>query len=435
MNISDIKSPVTERGQRAEPDKALRAKLQEQGLQQAARFQETQVSLSSASTNAQIGVKVLSAAFGQTLVIGQDKIGSEPSQKANESLFDFEEIAKNVLNFVGGVLKSAKSSGVDDEQLLSMFEQATSGVAKGIEDARKQLAGFMTDDIDQGIKQSEALIGAGIEQLRAEIFGTDEQDPRAVDSAAIAVGYNSERAGELHITTKEGDRVKITFANLQGLRYEETQNNSRLANDKTPDDKHDSENVDDNTNSVADEQPSSATVSSLNIFQSNGLSLEVEGELDEDELTALASLVGDIKSVAESFFQKDLEGAFQKALEIGFDENELSGYAFQLSQKEQLQVVKTYSEVAQFGDSDPQLSNSSRALLAPVGEYMADLMSVLESANSALMNKQQFDGILRELLDKSVEHDAKSADEAHQRFSQFNEKLLQPHPNRQGFAG
>lgn len=435
MNISDIKSPVTEQGQRAESDKALRAKLQEQGLQQAARLQETQVSLSSASTNAQIGVRVLSVSFGQTLVIGQDKIGSEPAQKVKESVFDFEEIAKNVLNFVGGVIKSAKSSGADDEQLLSMFEQATSGVAKGIEDARKQLAGFMTDDIDQGIKQSEELIGSGIEQLRAELFGTDENDLRAADSAAVAMGYNSEKAGELHISTKDGDRVKITFANLQGWRYEETQNNSRLANDKTPDGKDESDSADDNINRAIGESSSPETVRSLNVFQSNGLSLQVEGELDDDELTALASLVGDIKGVAESFFQKDVEEAFKKALEIGFDENELAGYALQLTQKEQLQVVKTYSEVSQFGDSDTQLSNSSRASLAPVGEYMADLMSMLESANSALLNKQQLDGILSELFDKSVKHDAESAVEAHQRFSQFNEKLLLAHPNRQGFGG
>ena len=64
-----------------------------------------------------------------------------------KGLFDFEEVARNVLNFVGGAIKNAQGKGADDEALLSLFEQATSGVLKGIDLAKKDLAGISNEEI------------------------------------------------------------------------------------------------------------------------------------------------------------------------------------------------------------------------------------------------------------------------------------------------
>lgn len=435
MNVGDVKSSVPSKAQQTNPNQELKAKLQEQGLQQAARFQETRVSLSVESSNAQVGMRVLSASFGQTISIGQGKFHFEPPAKEKNSLFDFEEVAKNVLNFVGGAIKSAKANGADDEELNGMFEKATSGVMKGIEMARKDLAGFMNGEIDHGINESQRLIQSGIDELRAEIFGTEDSETQTVRMAETQIDYQRENSGQFEITTNDGDKVTISFANAQGFQY----NQSLLEALAIPKQNYNSpkDSEEDSETEDAEDGEGSASLTqrseSLNIFERNGLSIQVDGELDEGELEALANLVGDIKGVADSFFQKDIEGAFNKALELGFDESELSGYALQLTQTEQIQVVQTYAEVSQYADNDSGNLNSPRALLKPIGDYMGDVMSMLDSVNRHLSEKSQFDGMLAELFDKSVNHGFDNASDAQEKFGEFNQKLLRGMPNFEYF--
>ncbi|MGL5976109.1 MAG: DUF5610 domain-containing protein, partial [Aeromonas sobria] len=63
----------------------------------------------------------------------------EPEVITPETLFDFQSVADNVLQFVTGRLGAARADGKSDEDLTGMMEQARKGVDKGFGDARKQL--------------------------------------------------------------------------------------------------------------------------------------------------------------------------------------------------------------------------------------------------------------------------------------------------------
>ncbi|MFM9598225.1 DUF5610 domain-containing protein, partial [Streptomyces scabiei] len=56
-------------------------------------------------------------------------------EKKDKPLFDFEEIVKNVLDFVTGAVKKAQADGADDDKLKGMLSDARKGVQIGIDDA------------------------------------------------------------------------------------------------------------------------------------------------------------------------------------------------------------------------------------------------------------------------------------------------------------
>lgn len=49
-------------------------------------------------------------------------------EKKDKLLFDFEEIVKNVFDFVGGVFCKVKVDGVDDEKFKGMLGDVCKGV-------------------------------------------------------------------------------------------------------------------------------------------------------------------------------------------------------------------------------------------------------------------------------------------------------------------
>lgn len=451
MNLGDIKASTGDRVQQKTPDEDIKARLREEGLKQAARFQETQVSLSTSQSATQLGVRVLSGSFQQTISFEQGRALFEAPPRKKDSLFDFEEVAKNVLNFVGGAIKAAKMNGGDEDELNSMFEQATSGVLKGVEMARKDLAGFMSDEIDDGINKSLDLIRNGIDKLRDEIFGNGE---KVSEGAAVAISnsavYSKSESGEIEITTRDGDVVKISFEDAQRLEL----NQQLVASATIPQQEQNAASSDDsepNSNQTADQQsaqsnnnqasepsggngesntnepPVTTTIQyqeSLSFFQQSGLNFSVEGELDEDEKQAIADLVGNVKDLAESFFADDVESAFNKALELGFDEQELSGYALQFNKTESLQIAQSYGAVSQYTNEDDPADSAKNKQVRPVVDYLQEMMATMEKASERLNSRSDLDSLVNGLMSKvgSVKTDDLLA--AINQFNRFNDRIL-----------
>ena len=52
-----------------------------------------------------------------------EQLGLPVEQKqADKPLFDFDEIVKNVLDFVSGAVNKAKVNGADDDKLKNVFK-------------------------------------------------------------------------------------------------------------------------------------------------------------------------------------------------------------------------------------------------------------------------------------------------------------------------
>ncbi|TRY31506.1 DUF5610 domain-containing protein [Aliiglaciecola sp. M165] len=491
MNFGEIKAFLGEKPQ-ANPNDAVKQQLRESGLRQASeglnlRAEQT-VSKFSSQTN--VGVRVYSNAFNQTLQIDGKKPDFSAPKSESKSLFDFEEIAKNVLRFVGGVITSAARGGADEDALNSLFEQARSGVAKGIKLAEKDLAGFLNEEINEGISKSADLIERGIQRLQDQLF--NKQEPETDSSASSTrvsenITLAKQESGELNIRTRDGDEVTIRFEDFQQFEFnrqilvEQSNNNQqkppqapaddaqkdieqndvlpRQAPDQGPEapstltfpdailvpsndnasasqgeevaQENDVQNASQQSGEQASpvEQNQVQTAQQAVFIEQNSFSFSVNGELDEAELASIGQLVSDANDLANTFFSGDIETAFNQALELGFDEQELSGFALQLTRQEQVEVVKTYESVSLY-DEQNDSANVSAKPVERVSEYLEKMLNVLEQSQQKLADSDQYEQLITGLVNQIRDLGTTDLVTAINDFHAFNKRLLDNLPNQ-----
>ena len=458
MNISQLKAFLGDKPQHLGNENSIQNQLRDAGLKQAISAQNSPISqrVDQFSSSTSLGVRIYSNALNNTLEVDRNKPDfSAPDSKESEaSLFDFEEIAKNVLNFVGGAIKNAQNRGADEGELNDLFEQASSGVLKGIKLAEQDLAGFLNEEIANGISQSKNLIEDGIANLKRDIFNPEALDLEKPTQSSVnssSVSFEKQESGELSIRTRDGDSVKITFEDIEQFELSQRQV-QQLVQDANLDDKAvDSKPVEndiaattaaaastptptpvtiaeedsDGTAKQAQEVQSTTKLIEQNavFYQENSFTFSVKGELDEDELKAIGKLVADANELAEEFFNGDIETAFNQALKLGFDEQELSSFALQLTKVENTQVIKAYETVSRF-DEDSVDSDPAKAV-KPVADYLEKLLNVLDGSRLQLEDSKSYENVINELINKLGE-DVATPDliSAINRFNEFNQKLV-----------
>ena len=154
-----------------------------------------------------------------------DKIDVEPIT------FDFEEVAKNVMEFVSGAIKGAQSSGASNDKLAEMMAQARAGVDMGFEMAREELGGMdmLTDDVQAGMDKSYGLIQNGLNNLDEELFGTKTNTDAQLVSQSMTM--SEQEQGSISITTLDGDNINISFANDMTFGLSQSQQDGRFSNE------------------------------------------------------------------------------------------------------------------------------------------------------------------------------------------------------------
>ena len=461
MNISQLKAFLGDKPQHLGNDNSIQNQLREAGLKQAISGQNSDASqkLDQFSSSASLGVRIYANALNNTLEVDRRKPDfSVPDPKEIEaSLFDFEEIAKNVLKFVGSALKNAQNRGADQGELNDLFEQATSGVLKGIKLAEQDLAGFLNEEITNGISQSKNLIEDGIANLKRDILKPDALDPSESSQSVVntsSVAYEKQQSAEIIIRTRDGDEVNISFEDLEQFEYSQRQVQQPVkdldvsANDKVvvPEQSETASASTDpletrtaaaetsrknvgGTFDVIDEAAEEAKYSTKPIehnavfYQENSFSFSVKGELDEGELKAIGKLVADANELADEFFNGDIETAFKQALELGYDEQELSSFALQLTKIENTQVIKAYETISRFDEES--IGNDPAKAVKPVADYLDKLLNVLDGSRLRLEDNKSYENVINELINKFGE-DVATPDSisAINRFNEFNQKLV-----------
>lgn len=431
MNVGEIKAFVSEQKpavaeQKApeDPNKAIKKQLQQDGLRQAAEFQQRQtamVSVSSSQTT--IGLKVYSSSMEQQVTVDGQRgkfAKDDTSDKEKEtSLFDFEEVAKNVMRFVGGVIQGAARGGADEEKLGNLFSQAREGVSRGIAMAEKDLGGLMNDDISTGIDRSRSLIENRINALESDLLGIQNEDQLAAGGVASALNVNSSNSesASLTIRTRDGDEVQLSFESLRAYQYASQQTVAYTTGQEQGGDGNGYQNV------VATDS------TSYSYFDRQGISFSLKGELDEGELTAIADLVESVNDLADTFFGGDLDKAFEKALELGFDDQELTGYALQLNRTQQTEVVKTYGAIQHYRDGSESGSHGDEA--KPVAQYLNKMLNVFDSARQQLASGEDFNTLINGLINEMKDVQVPDLVTAINRFHSFNQRLLDAMPGEQ----
>lgn len=389
------KANRTETPARQNPLELNKKALQQDGLRQAATFYQHSVTVDVKASGASIGMTVMSRAFESALVInGQhpkaDKLQQEEEQES--PAFDFEKIAVNVMKFVGGVIRGAAINGADNQKLSGLFEQAREGVQKGFSMARKELEGLMTDELEDGIKNSETLIEEKMSQLEDEMFGRSER------ISATAVSYSATRSSELEIRTKEGDRVSISFGSQQNLNYAQRKQQSS-----------------------GDDNSATTSWQSLDIKSTRGVQISVQGVLSEDELNSIAELVAQTDDLASTFFSDNIDKAFERASALGFDENALAGFSLNLQKREALGMASAYSDIKAMESNQPALSPTQKA----ISEYLNKMMKTLEQADKKLNGEADYQALVQSVINQMEDVQVPDLVSAINRFNGFNQQARQ----------
>ncbi|ELB2790621.1 DUF5610 domain-containing protein [Aeromonas hydrophila] len=261
----------------------------------------------------------------------------EPEEITPETLFDFQSVADNVLQFVTGRLGAARADGKSDDDLTGMMEQARKGVDKGFGDARKQLGKWATDneDIKTSIDQSYKLIQKGLDEFEKEFFG--KVSSTDMGQAEMA----SRQQGSLEIQTKDGDKVVLRF------------------NDSWQ------------TKSQKDDSGSQFSLKSSQSF-----SFSLEGDLSSEEMDSIGKLVKGIDDLAGNFFSGNFEDLLKKAGDLQLDDSQLASYSLKL--KQSLKLSQTY-----------QGAHSLQDMLKPLADYLPKLDQVQQQADALLPESQQ----------------------------------------------
>jgi hypothetical protein len=345
----------------------------------------------------------ISARFSSVEGFRNDKDIEEPkTEKMN--IFDFDAVAKNVMSFVNSSLNAAKSRGASTNELQEMLGQARQGANAGIDEAIKELGDLnvLDEELSEGIEKARGLINEGLDETEDRILSnslSDSIEPPSLVSKAMNISndrYASQsNSSDLSITTADGDVVNISFSALK-----ESQSNENLSYYANQD------------SQGMSYQNSASSYSEMNF------SYSVQGELDEEELLAIESLIKDISKIENDFFSGNIDKAFSKALELGYDEEQLSSFSLELKQTQTNYVSQAYSEVANY---NPDPNEELNTLVQPVLDFIGEFKELRDNANEILGKEgDQFSKLLESVFNSEFDQNQKLLSQ----FNKFIEKLL-----------
>lgn len=287
-----------------------------------------------------------------------ERLGLEPGAlagKAND--YTPEKVAGRILSFIEQRLQSEQAAGADTGKLQKLLDQARSGVEKGFAEARKILDGMgvLQGKVASDIDDTYQKIQDGFSDLNKRF----NPDAALVEGSTKIAAYSERFAAkaetfEMEVTTRDGDRLRISIAQASA----NWSQSGVVA----------SSNGNGNGSSVVASSQSGS-------LQIGAWQVSVEGELDDKERAALEKLFGQVQELSNKFYAGDLSGAFDRAMALEMDGEQLASMSLRLTQTTVRQATDAYSAVAQDGGQAASAVNNSLI------EYAQGLLEALRSAN------------------------------------------------------
>ncbi|KRW62175.1 DUF5610 domain-containing protein [Pseudomonas sp. TTU2014-080ASC] len=328
-----------------------------------------------------------------------ERLGLEPGALTTKaSDYSPDKVAERVLGFVGQRLQAEKAAGADTAQLQGLLDQARAGIEKGFADARKILDGMgalqgkVAEDIDSTYQKIQDGLGELSKQIK----------PLSGSTANLSAAAYSERftaqaeTFDMAITTRDGDRLRISVA----------QASANWSQSAAAFSSNGSSSV-----AVASSQSGSIQIGAWQV--------QVDGELDDEEVAALEKLFSQVQELSDKFYAGDLSGAFDKAMNLKMDGEQLASMSLRLTQTSIRQATDAYSAVAQEGNG--QASSAVNGWLA---DYAQALLDALKSAEQ-VSDKEAAPENLLALLNGGFSLDDRFSPAALDKAGQLNQSLLE----------
>ncbi|PKM26979.1 MAG: hypothetical protein CVV09_03045 [Gammaproteobacteria bacterium HGW-Gammaproteobacteria-13] len=285
-----------------------------------------------------------------------ERLGLEPGAlagKAND--YTPEKVAGRILSFIEQRLQSEQAAGADTGKLQKLLDQARSGVEKGFAEARKILDGMgvLQGKVASDIDDTYQKIQDGFSDLNKRF----NPDAALVEGSTKIAAYSERFAAkaetfEMEVTTRDGDRLRISIAQASANWSQSGVVASSNGNGSSV---------------VASSQSGSLQIGAWQV--------SVEGELDDKERAALEKLFGQVQELSNKFYAGDLSGAFDRAMALEMDGEQLASMSLRLTQTTVRQATDAYSAVAQDGGQAASAVNNSLI------DYAQGLLEALRSAN------------------------------------------------------
>lgn len=297
--------------------------------------------------------------------------------------------ASTILSAIDAQLGRDTLDGASPKALQSRLEAGLEGFLQGFDEAFEQLSAMseFSPDIRSDVLQTKEQVLAGL-AAKADELGLDKsaidlaqkglaeqqatQATQTIQSRAETTqpveqgfalpsltGFNGFAAKEntfaFYLTTADGDKIEILASALKAGEIQYGEEGSKVT-----------------------------------YAEKNAFAFSVEGELDEGELKAINDLLNQVNTVAESFFDGDLEQAFEQAINMGFDANEIKDFSLVLTQTSTTRIQDAYE--------NPQASKqpSANQPLVDLGKFMIEL----DKANLLAEQMKQDLAIVGQLADR-----------------------------------
>jgi hypothetical protein len=317
--------------------------------------------LSSPARTAALAQATSRAADAQTTLANRlaERLGMEPGTLAgNRNDYTPEKVAGRIIDFIGQRLEAEAAGGADPERLKALMGQAREGVEKGFAEARKILDGIgaLNGQVATDVDDTYQRIQSGLADLD-ERFGTAGNAAPSADGVSLSAFRERFAAQaetfELNVTTRDGDRLRVSIAQASA---NWSQSSARVSDD------------DSGTQMSASQSSGSVRIGAWQV--------EVEGELDDAERASLEKLFGQVQDLSSRFYAGDLSGAFDRALALDLDGDQLASMSLRLTQTSVRSATDAYSTVA------GQAGQAADAVNRTLADYAQGLLDSLRTASS-----------------------------------------------------
>ncbi|UTA49373.1 DUF5610 domain-containing protein [Simiduia sp. 21SJ11W-1] len=317
---------------------------------------------------------------------------SEPVAATREQGITPDRAAGTILLFIENRLQADAAAGMSTEDLQSRLDAGLEGFLKGFNEAKTILseAGLLSDELMASIGATYDKVLAGLANM-AEELGLDDsaikaaqtpaaEEPPVLDApdavtapvADIKGLVKASRAFDFSVTTQEGDKVQISASSFFKANYAANGNGA-----------------------------------SASLRQGESFQLKIQGDLNEDELAAINDLLGQVNDLADQFYGGDLQAAFESALALDFDANEIAGFALDLQQTQVQKVRTTYGQPAQASPFQPlgPMADQVQAALESARQFMEPanlLLNILDKMSGVHPESGQADAGVHKLFSDTV---------------------------------
>lgn len=125
----------------------------------------------------------------------------------------------------------------------------------------------------------------------------------------------------------------------------------------------------------------------------------VEGDLDAGELKAINNLLAQINDIADSFFAGDIQGAFEQALSVGYDSDEIVSFALQLKHVQTTRIETTYGKIGNANNegllTQPQELINTDNRVDRIAEFIRQLEAMRLTSEELGIHNQSLHNLIR----------------------------------------